>query len=42
MLYEVITRLGIFDVEPHLILGTAAGMVFPLLLVPIGLAVQVV
>lgn len=36
----ILIKLGIFDAGPHFVLGVAAGMVFPLLLVPIGLAVE--
>ncbi len=36
----LLVKLGIFDVGVHFVLGVAAGMVFPLLLVPVGLAVE--
>lgn len=36
----ILVKLGVFDVGAHLVLGTLAGMAFPLLLVPIGLAVE--
>lgn len=36
----LLIRLGVFEIGPHLVLGTAAGMILPLFLVPVGLAVQ--
>ncbi|SBV99000.1 conserved membrane hypothetical protein [uncultured Alphaproteobacteria bacterium] len=36
----LLVRLGVFDVGPHLVFGTAAGMILPLFLVPVGLAMQ--
>lgn len=36
----ILVKLGVFDVGAHFVLGVAAGMILPLLLVPIGLAVE--
>lgn len=36
----LLVRLGVTDPGVHLVLGTAAGMILPLFLVPVGLAVE--
>ena len=36
----ILIKIGIFDVGTHFVLGVAAGMICPLVLVPIGLAVE--
>lgn len=36
----LLMRLGVFEIGPHLVLGTLAGMILPLFLIPVGLAVQ--